>query len=180
MDDVIRRLNSQSKACADQRFALVGYSQGAGVIHGIFQGATRTYPNSTGKLPVLEPQVIPKILAIVTFGDPGFMGQDNSNPRAKLVFPIPKDLQAKTMINCSHGDPVFVPGFLRLASLYANNELELRSSRWEFCEPFEIFQKPMAERVIRLHSQSIHGKTVARRPQDLYRSSMEEVPVNTE
>ena len=108
MDDVINRLHNQGKNCPEQRFALVGYSQGAGVIHGIFQGANRTYPGAKGKLPVLENEALPKILAVVTFGDPGFMGETNSNPRAKLVFPIPKDFLAKTMINCSHGDPVFV------------------------------------------------------------------------
>jgi len=122
MDDVINRLNTQAKACPEQHFALVGYSQGAGVVHGIFQGESRTYPGSKGKLPVLENDVIPKILAIVTFGDPGFMGETNPNPRAKLVFPIPKGLEAKTMINCSHGDPVFVIQVVSLVSLYTNNE----------------------------------------------------------
>ena len=38
VDDTIKRLNAQSAACPAQRFALVGYSQGAGVMHGVFGG----------------------------------------------------------------------------------------------------------------------------------------------
>jgi cutinase len=98
MDDVINRLNKQSKLCPDQDFTLVGYSQGAGVIHGIFQGAGRTYPGQKGTAPVLDPSVLPKIKALVTFGDPGFRGE--------LVFPYPKEFQSRVKINCAHKDPV--------------------------------------------------------------------------
>jgi cutinase len=99
-DDVINRLNKQVKLCPDQLFSLVGYSQGAGVIHGIFEYENRTYPGAVGTLPTLDQaSTLAKISSIVTFGDPGFRGD------YKLVYRIPAELQSTLKINCSHGDP---------------------------------------------------------------------------
>ncbi|KAF2220207.1 Alpha/Beta hydrolase protein [Elsinoe ampelina] len=55
--DVIRRLNAQSRACPRQRFALVGYSQGAGVI--------RLAANALN-----DTRIENKIVAFVGVGDP--------------------------------------------------------------------------------------------------------------
>jgi hypothetical protein len=52
--DVIKRLKEQDKACPEQKFAIVGYSQGAGVMH----AAASSIP-----APIQE-----KILAVVMFG----------------------------------------------------------------------------------------------------------------
>jgi cutinase len=104
IDDIINRLNKQVKLCPQQLFSLVGYSQGAGVVHGIFEYENRTYPGAVGARPILDQaSVLPKISSIVTFGDPGFRGD------YKLVYRIPAELQSKLKINCSHGDPVSNP-----------------------------------------------------------------------
>jgi len=105
MDDTVKRVNTQSKLCPQQKFALVGYSQGAGVIHGAFQSKDRTYPKAKGPRPVLDGDAKKKIVAVVTFGDPAFMGSANPK-RTALVFPIPPDFQSKFKLNCAHGDPV--------------------------------------------------------------------------
>jgi hypothetical protein len=54
--DVIARLTKLDKECPDTKFAIVGYSQGAGVMH----GADASIPKS----------IRSKILAAVMFGDP--------------------------------------------------------------------------------------------------------------
>jgi cutinase len=101
IDDIINRLNKQVKACPEQLFSLVGYSQGAGVVHGIFEYENRTYPGAVGSRPTLDQaSTLSKISTMVTFGDPGFRGD------YKLVYRIPSELQSKLKINCSHGDPV--------------------------------------------------------------------------
>jgi cutinase len=55
--DVAERLASQEKACPNQVFALVGYSQGASVMN----SAAKRIPATTQK---------DKIKALVMFGDP--------------------------------------------------------------------------------------------------------------
>jgi cutinase len=79
--DVIQRLNSQSKACPDEKFALVGYSQGAAVMHGV--GAK------------LDDELMKKVLAIVLYGD---------GARSMAKWPVP--LQSKIYENCAKGDMV--------------------------------------------------------------------------
>jgi len=54
--DTIQRLTTKDKECPDMKYAIVGYSQGAGVMH----SADRSIPAS----------IRPKILAAVMFGDP--------------------------------------------------------------------------------------------------------------
>jgi hypothetical protein len=54
--DVVARLTQLDKECPDTKFAIVGYSQGAAVMH----GADSSIPKS----------IRPKILAAVMFGDP--------------------------------------------------------------------------------------------------------------
>ena len=55
--DVINHLLAQSSQCPDQKFALVGYSQGAGVIHEAMKA--------------IDASLYPKIIALVMFGDFG-------------------------------------------------------------------------------------------------------------
>jgi cutinase len=54
---VVEHLTSQPKACPNQKFVVTGYSQGASVLR-----------KAMPKVPVESQQ---KIIAIVTFGDPG-------------------------------------------------------------------------------------------------------------
>lgn len=107
IDDVITRLNTQNKACADQKFALVGYSQGAGVIHGVFGPTGPIIPGLANPRPVLDTTVIPKIRAVVLFGDPGFKG--TAGPLGTTVPKFPPAIQEKLVNNCAPGDPVCDP-----------------------------------------------------------------------
>ena len=92
--DTISRLELQTRACPDQRFALVGYSQGAIVIHYTVPYINTTIQNS--------------ILAVVLFGDPA------------LNLPTPQlgpELQSRLWENCATGDPVRPTPVLRNADL---------------------------------------------------------------
>jgi len=91
-EDVVKHLESQTKSCPDQKYILVGYSQGADVMH----GASAT----------LNTALFPRIVGIVLFGDPGNRGPNVKSPLGGTVPPFPKDLAEKLMENCAPGDPV--------------------------------------------------------------------------
>ena len=82
---MVNRLVGQSTACPQQTFVLVGYSQGAGVMH----SAAKDIPVS----------LYPKIKALVMFGDPnlrlGILGDE-----------FPAALRSKVLQNCARGDSV--------------------------------------------------------------------------
>jgi cutinase len=80
IDDVINRLNQQHRDCPNQKFALVGYSQGAIIMHGVFGSTNYSYPGGPKVRPKLQPEVIPKILALAMFGDPQF--------QLSSIFPV--------------------------------------------------------------------------------------------
>jgi cutinase len=82
--DVIDRLTGQHVACPQQKFALVGYSQGARVMR-----AASVKLNSS---------LYPDIVALVMFGDRGM--------RDKNITQFPPELQAKLLENCAPRDPV--------------------------------------------------------------------------
>jgi cutinase len=82
--DVVNRIANQIKACPDQKFSLVGYSQGARVM----RGAAVKIPSSS----------FPSILALVMFGDRGI--------RDMSITQFPPQLQAKLFENCAPRDPV--------------------------------------------------------------------------
>lgn len=81
--DVIERIAKQATTCPDQKFALVGYSLGAAVIHA-----------AGAKLPS---DLIPKVLAIVLYGDPMLVSSGG-------VKPFPPELQKRLLENCSTHD----------------------------------------------------------------------------
>ncbi|KAF2429791.1 alpha/beta-hydrolase, partial [Tothia fuscella] len=81
--DVIKRLTSQSAACPSQKFALVGYSLGAAVIHA-----------AGAKMPEA---LVPKVLAVVLYGDPLLVS-------AGGVGKLPAALDDRLLENCSKGD----------------------------------------------------------------------------
>jgi cutinase len=109
IDDVINRLNSQSKTCPSQKFALVGYSQGAAVMHGALGPTGPPYPGGPTPRPVLDQAVIPKIVALVMFGDVGFRGSGTIGPSGRFIAAFPEQLQARLKQNCAAGDPVCDP-----------------------------------------------------------------------
>jgi cutinase len=80
--DVVRRLQEQAAACPQEKFALVGYSQGASVMH---QAAAR-----------IPAAIQERVVAMVMFGDPGL----------KSASKFPALLQGRTLENCAVGDYV--------------------------------------------------------------------------
>ncbi|KAF2427837.1 alpha/beta-hydrolase, partial [Tothia fuscella] len=82
--DVVTRLEEQIKACPDQKYSLVGYSQGARVMR-----------SAAVKIPTPS---YPKLLALVMFRDRGI--------RDMNITQFPAELQAKLFENCAPRDPV--------------------------------------------------------------------------
>jgi Cutinase len=89
---VVAHLTAQSAACPQQLFALVGYSQGADVMHGAGE-----------KIPAA---LMPRIVAVVLFGDPGNRGPNVPSPLGGITPVFPKALADKLKENCEKGDPV--------------------------------------------------------------------------
>jgi pimeloyl-ACP methyl ester carboxylesterase len=95
VEDIVRRITSQATACPKQTFALVGYSQGASVMH-----------RAADRLPL---SVLPRIKSVVMFGDPykrlgGLGGQ------------FPYSLRARVLQLCADGDPVSLASFLGISA----------------------------------------------------------------
>jgi pimeloyl-ACP methyl ester carboxylesterase len=82
--DIVSRLRSQSLRCPSQKFALVGYSQGASIMH----RAAEEIPS----------YLYSKIVAIAMFGDPDL--------RSSRPVGWPAALRPKVLQSCAPGDPV--------------------------------------------------------------------------
>jgi hypothetical protein len=83
--DIIDRINSQAKACPDQKFALAGYSQGSLVV--------RMAMSAVGDAGI-NPDAMKRLVGGATFGDFGGIWPGDIGPRMK--------------VNCVQGDPVSV------------------------------------------------------------------------
>jgi cutinase len=90
--DVLKHLTEASKACPQQNYVLIGYSQGADVMH---QAAAQ-----------ISPDLYPRIVALVMFGDPGNKGPSAKSPMGGTVPKFPAPLAGKVKENCAKGDPV--------------------------------------------------------------------------
>ncbi|MFE1593326.1 cutinase family protein [Nocardia sp. NPDC058705] len=92
-------LINQAAACPDQRFVLVGYSQGAVVTHGILGSAA--IPGGWS----LPPELSSRIVAVLLFGDP-----------MRLIGGTVTPLYADRTANyCAAGDPVCAGGIFPTA-----------------------------------------------------------------
>ncbi|WP_433602738.1 cutinase family protein [Nocardia sp. CA-135953] len=93
-DHVIR----QSRMCPDQRFILVGYSQGAAVVHGVVgTGMVTALPGVS----VLPGDLEWKVSAVLLFGDPLRLSGRG----------VPGNYAWKTADYCTGGDPICGGGF---------------------------------------------------------------------
>jgi hypothetical protein len=105
---VIKRLNSQNQACPDQKFALVGYSQGAMVMH-VALGS-----NDTAS--IISPSALKKVVGGAMFGDPFLTGgkpmmglpEIRGMPTKLPAFPSTLNEKIKEQCAVSYGamDPV--------------------------------------------------------------------------
>ncbi|MFC6010664.1 cutinase family protein [Nocardia lasii] len=93
---------AQAAACPDQRFVLVGYSQGAAVTHGVL--GTHAMMLLPGMW-VLPPEVSWRVVAVLLFGDP-----------LRLVGGTVQPWYADRTANyCAAGDPVCAGGIFPAA-----------------------------------------------------------------
>ncbi|KAI9696517.1 MAG: condensin complex subunit Cut3 [Bogoriella megaspora] len=90
--DILNHLATQTSTCPSQKFVLVGYSQGADVVH-----------LATSQL---DPSYYPAIDAIVVFGDPGNRGLGAFDPLGTAEPPFPAALSNRVKENCAFNDPV--------------------------------------------------------------------------
>lgn len=91
--DLVSHLTSQVAACPAQSFVLVGYSQGAAVVHAALgTGAVSWYPNRAQ----LPPYLADHVSAILLFGD----------PMEAMGWSVPDPYLARTGTWCTSGDPI--------------------------------------------------------------------------
>lgn len=91
--DMTDHLVHQSAICPDQRFILVGYSQGAAVTQGVLgTGIVATLAGVS----VAPPEVAWRISAVLLFGDPVL----------PLGWQVPAAYLGRTANYCAGGDPV--------------------------------------------------------------------------
>ena len=92
--DTVNHFKSASASCPDQKFVLVGYSQGADVVH--YAAAQ------------ISPSLYPAIIALVQFGDPTARASGLYDPNFNGQNPpsLPSVLAQRQKENCALGDPV--------------------------------------------------------------------------
>jgi pimeloyl-ACP methyl ester carboxylesterase len=90
--NAVKHVIEASKQCPNQEYVLVGYSQGADVMH-----------STAVQLPK---DLYPRVVALVMFGDPGNRGPNVQSPMGGKVPPFPVELEQKLKQNCEKGDPV--------------------------------------------------------------------------
>lgn len=94
--DLVNHVNSQAANCPNQRFILVGYSQGANVVDnsiGISSAGAVVGSPIVASLPAA---VEPKVAAVLLFG----------NPIRALGKSVTGTYQSRTFDICAEGDPV--------------------------------------------------------------------------
>ncbi|MFC7765312.1 cutinase family protein [Leucobacter soli] len=115
---LIDTLNVQADACPEQRFILLGYSQGALIVgDAIASPEVRLIGASVGEL---APDAAERVLAVVLYGDPRFRGAESYDvgdfdPSVNGVLPRPAgslDAFADRLRDyCVSGDIVCQSGF---------------------------------------------------------------------
>jgi cutinase len=105
--ELVRHITEQAAACEEQRFVLVGYSQGANVV-GNSIGVDSSGAVVGGRIVATIPAAIqPRVSSILLFGNPlRAIGREVGGAFANRTFDI-----------CANGDPVCGGGFNVLAHL---------------------------------------------------------------
>jgi cutinase len=94
--DAVNHVNAQAAACPDQRFILVGYSQGANVIDNSIGISSDGAVVGSPIVATLPAAVEPKVAAILLFG----------NPIRALGNSVTGTYQSRTIDFCADGDPI--------------------------------------------------------------------------
>lgn len=94
--ELVRHVTAQANSCPDQKFVLVGYSQGANVVDnsiGIDSGGALVGAPIVATIPAA---VQPKVAAVLLFG----------NPIRAVGRKVTGTFEARTLDLCADGDPV--------------------------------------------------------------------------
>jgi hypothetical protein len=114
--DLVRHLNEQAARCPDQKFVLLGYSQGAMVIG---DALASPIDRTMGPSQVLSGDAASSVAAVVAFGDPRFRSGESynaGNPAAGANGVYPRRQGALSQFAgrirdyCASGDPVCQSG----------------------------------------------------------------------
>ncbi|MGI8332564.1 cutinase family protein [Actinomadura scrupuli] len=104
--DLVEHLKSQAAACPNQKFVLVGYSQGANVVDNSV-GVSSEGALVGGKITETIPASIePRVKAVLVFGNP-----------IRPLRSITGTYKSRTLDKCASGDPVCGNGVNVLAHL---------------------------------------------------------------
>jgi len=94
--DVVNHVNAQAAACPNQRFILVGYSQGANVVDNSIGISSDGAVVGSPIVATIPAAVEPKVAAVLLFG----------NPIRALGKSVTGTYQSRTIDFCANGDPI--------------------------------------------------------------------------
>ncbi|MFG3722871.1 cutinase family protein [Streptomyces massasporeus] len=94
--DLVNHVKSQAAACPNQKFVLVGYSQGANVVDNSIGISSAGAVVGSPIVATLPAAVEPKVAAVLLFG----------NPIRALGKSVTGTYQSRTLDLCAEGDPV--------------------------------------------------------------------------
>lgn len=94
--DVVNHVEQQAAACPNQRFVLVGYSQGANVVDNSIGISSEGAVVGSPIVATLPAAVEPKVAAVLLFG----------NPIRALGKSVTGTYQSRTIDFCAKGDPI--------------------------------------------------------------------------
>ncbi|MFJ6086744.1 cutinase family protein [Streptomyces sp. NPDC092369] len=94
--DLVNHVNSQASACPNQRFILVGYSQGANVVDNSIGISSDGAVVGSPIVATIPAAVGPRVAAVLLFG----------NPIRALGRSVTGTYQSRTIDFCAGGDPI--------------------------------------------------------------------------
>ncbi|MDX3116603.1 MULTISPECIES: cutinase family protein [Streptomyces] len=94
--DVVNHVKSQAAACPNQRFVLVGYSQGANVVDNSLGVSSAGAVVGSPIVATIPAALEPRVAAVLLFG----------NPIRALGKSVTGVYQNRTVDFCAHGDPI--------------------------------------------------------------------------
>ena len=98
--DLVNHVKAQAAACPQQRFVLVGYSQGANVVDNSIGVSSDGAVVGGPIVATIPADLAPRIAAILLFG----------NPIRAIGRQVTGPYQSRTKDYCADGDPVCQPG----------------------------------------------------------------------
>ncbi|MGI5452244.1 cutinase family protein [Streptomyces sp. CA-249302] len=94
--DLVNHVNSQAAACPNQRFILVGYSQGANVVDNSIGISSDGAVVGSPIVATIPDALAPRVAAVLLFG----------NPIRALGKSVTGAYQSRTIDFCAQGDPI--------------------------------------------------------------------------